>query len=286
MAAEFVRETRRSGGPAHFADTIQAREDAMFLPLGFDKAVALECAALVNQAYDQYEQFLKNAPWKLSGSYDTLGLLFAKPGILFAHKEPFGFVARNQTSGNVFVTFRGTKSLEDWLSDFTFPLVAHPWGQAEEGFSDLYAQCTADVLAFVKSAGSARSVFATGHSLGAALAVLAVADLVNSGVAPGAAMYSFAGPRVGDPPFAAEFNKRIVVRWRIANTEDIVTTLPVASTSLFGGGIPHTKLRVLLALARAFNYEHVGFPASFTTHHGTIPANHAMQTYIDALNAS
>ena len=259
----------------------------MFLPPGFDKAIALEAAALVNQAYDQFEQFLKGAPWKLSGSYDTLGLLSAKPGGVLPRTEPFGFVARNQNSGNVFVTFRGTKSLEDWLSDFTFPLVAHPWGQAEEGFSSLYAQCSADVQTFVKGAGSPPGVLTTGHSLGAALAVLAAADLVTSGVASAAAMVSFAGPRVGNPPFADQFNRRVAQRWRVVNTEDLVTTLPIATASLFGGGgVPHTKLGGLLALARTFNYEHVGIPVSFTTHNGTIPANHAMQVYIDALNAS
>lgn len=261
----------------------------MFLPPGFDKGIALEAAALVNQAYDQFDQFLKSAPWQLSGNYDTLGLLSAKPGGLLrplSPKEPFGFVARNQTSGNVFVTFRGTKSLEDWLSDFTLPLVAHPWGQVEQGFSSLYAQCTADVQAFVKGAGAVPNVFVTGHSLGAALAALAAADLVNSGVTPGAAMVSFAGPRVGDPAFTDQFNGRVAQRWRVVNTEDIVTTLPIATASLFGGGVPHTALGTLLALARSFNYEHVGTALSFTAHNGTIPANHAMQVYIDALNAS
>lgn len=258
----------------------------MYLPPGFDKFIALEVAALVNQAYDQFEHFLQGTPWSLQGKYDTLGLLSAKPEGLLARKEPFGFVARNQASGNVFVTFRGTKSLEDWLSDFTFPQVAHPWGQAEGGFSHLYAQCSADVQASVQRAGAVPNVFVTGHSLGAGLATLATADLVNSGVAPGAAMYSFAGPRVGDLAFAAQFNRRVVLRWRIVNTEDIVTTVPLATPVLFPDEHPHAAFGIMLMLARKLAYEHVGVPVSFTTHKGSIPANHAMQVYIDALNAS
>lgn len=258
----------------------------MLLPPGFDKGIALEAAGLVNQAYDQYEHFLLGQPWSLAGNYDTLGLLSAKPEGPLPRTEPFGFVARNKTSGNVFVTFRGTKSLEDWLSDLTFPQVAHPWGNAEQGFSHIYAQCSGDVRALVKGAGAGASVFVTGHSLGAGLAVLAAADVVNAAVAPGAAMYSFAGPRVGDVGFAVNFNKQVAKAWRVVNTEDLVTTVPIATPLLFGANLPHSPFEMVLMLAKGLNYEHVGVPLSFTTHNGTIPANHAMQVYIDAVNAS
>ncbi len=133
--------------------------------------------------------------------------------------------------------------------------------------------------------GAAPGVFVTGHSLGAGLAVLATADLVNSGVASGAAMYSFAGPRVGDPGFAANFNSRVALAWRIVNTEDIVTTVPFATPELFPDGHPHSAFGIMLMLAHKFDYEHVGNPLSFSAHKGSIPANHGMQVYIDALKA-
>lgn len=258
----------------------------MYLPPGFDKAIALEAAALVNQAYDQFQHSKQGTPWALQGNYDLLRLLSAKPEGVLTKLEPFGFVVRNKTSGNVFVTFRGTDSLDDWLSDLTFPQVAHPWGQAEAGFSLLYAQCSSDVRAGVQQAGAGPNVFVTGHSLGAGLAVLAAADLVNSGVAPGCMMYSLAGPRVGDLAFAAQFNRRVPAAWRIVNTEDIVTTVPLATPTLFSDDKPHTAFGIVLMLARKVDFEHVGTPVSFTTHKGSIPANHAMQVYIDALNAS
>jgi len=257
----------------------------MFLPTGFDKSIALEAAGLVNQAYDQFDHFTQKIPWSLQGNYKTLTVLSAKPEGLLTHLEPFGFVASSLASANVFVTFRGTKTIEDWLADLTFPQVAHPWGHTEEGFSHLYQQCSADVLTAVKSA-AAPNVFVTGHSLGAALATLATADLVNSGVTPQAGMYTLAGPRAGDLAFAAEFNRRVAVGWRIVNTEDIVTTVPLATPELFASQAPHSPLGMVLMLAGHLNYEHVGTPVSFTTHKGTIPANHAMQVYIDALKVS
>jgi triacylglycerol lipase len=268
----------------------------MHLPPGFDNTLALEAADLVNQAYDQFEHFLQGASWSLQGNYDTLGLLAAKPEGLLARKEPFGFVARNGATGTIFVTFRGTKSLEDWLSDLTFPQVAHPWGAAEQGFSFIYDQCSGDALAAVKNApaknpaamatAAAPGVVVTGHSLGAGLAILSTADLVNSGVAPAAQMYSFAGPRVGDLPFAAKFNSQVGVAWRIVNTEDVVTTVPLATPDLFASETPHTPLGMVLMLAKKLNYEHIGTPVSFTTHNGSIANNHAMQTYINALKLS
>lgn len=84
--------------------------------------------------------------------------------------------------------------------------------------------------------------FVTGHSLGAALATLATADLVNSGAASRAGMYSFAGPRTGDLAFAAEFNRRVAVGWRIVNTEDIVTTVPLATPELFSSDVPQQPI--------------------------------------------
>ena len=260
----------------------------MELPPGFDKSIALEAASLVNQAYDQYQHFVKQVPWSLQGDYDNLGVLAAKPDVLFARKEPFGFVARNKTTRDLFVTFRGTESLEDWLTDFTFPQEVHPWGKVEDGFAHVYNQCSADVRSFVQAgatpgARNPANVFVTGHSLGGALATLATADLVASGAAAHAAMYSFASPRVGDRPFAREFDKRVPQRWRVANTEDIVTCLPLATVTLLH---PRSIFGLRLMLSRSFEYQHVGIPLSFTTHNGSIPANHAMQVYIDALKAA
>jgi hypothetical protein len=115
----------------------------MYLPPLFDKSIAFEAAALVNQAYDQLHE--GNA-WSLQGNYDELGRLFARPEWALA-PEPFGFVARNRTSGLVFVAYRGTETLQDWLCDFTFPQVATSLGNVEKGFSEIYGQTSASVAA-------------------------------------------------------------------------------------------------------------------------------------------
>jgi triacylglycerol lipase len=254
----------------------------MFLPPGFDRSIAREAAGLVNQAYDQYVKFKQGAAWSLDGTYDLLGPLSARPPGPLAQVEPFGFVARNTASGNVFVTFRGTQSIEDWVSNVSFPQVAHPWaGHTEKGFTDLYNQCTAKVKAAVQSAPGAPNVFVTGHSLGGALATLATADLTSSGVR--AAMYNIASPRVGDRAFAARFDSQVAVRWRIVNTEDIVTTVPIATPELESPAHELSPLGLFLRLANHLTYEHVGDAVTFTKNKGTILGNHQMPTYVEAL---
>ena len=157
-------------------------------------------------------------------------------------------MAQEQATQHVFVVFRGTSSLEDWLSNLTFPQQPHPWGAVELGFSLIYGQCSAAIVGAVQTA-AAPNVYVSGHSLGAALATLATADLVNSGIAPHATMYSYAGPRVGDPSFAGRFDAHVPVAWRIVNTEDLVTTVPLPSPVLRSRTLAFDPLKMLLMLA-------------------------------------
>jgi hypothetical protein len=224
--------------------------------------------------------FQNGAKWSLPAEYLIPGLLSARAE---GKPEPFGFVAQNKTSGNVFVTFRGTDTLEDWLSNITIRQINHPWGAVEEGFWNLYQQCQESVHAAVKAAAGPQ-VIVTGHSLGGALATLAAADLAISGIA--VKMYNFASPRTGSPAFAERFNQQIPVAWRAVNTEDLVATVPLSTPNLEPGKSAHGLLGVLIGLAPKLDFEHVGTPVSFTSFHGSITANHQMDTYLAALGAA
>jgi len=242
----------------------------MFLPEGFDIAAARECADLVLQAYDQFEN---PAVWKIPPAYQNLGNLFAA-------NEAFGFVARNLATNDVFVTFRGTQTTMDWLANLTLPPVHYLWGAAERGFSTLYAACAGSIATALKRSDvpPPRTVYVSGHSLGGALAVLAAADIVNSLLAEKPKMYTFAGPRAVDPGFADKFNQRIANAWRVVNTEDIVTTVPLATVVVGDNSLKSGALAAILHSSEEVNYEHVGIPVSFTKHCGSIIANHNMET--------
>lgn len=244
----------------------------MTFPFEFNQHIAQEAASLVKLAYEQFG----NATWDLGPEYQELGSLIAQ-------EERFGFVALNLTTQNVFVVFRGTQTSMDWLANLSFPQVPHAWGMVEKGFSGLYQQCTVSVLTAVKRVPGNPKVFVTGHSLGSALATLATADLAINGIA--AAMYNFASPRVGDSVFAGKFNSngQVAARWRIVNTEDIVTTVPLATPDPGGNLSPTSPFALLLLPMHKLDYTHVGTAVNFTVNNGSIIGNHDIKTYIAAL---
>ncbi len=245
----------------------------MTFPSEFDQLIAQEAASLVKLAYDQF----RNATWDLGTNYQELGSLFAQ-------QERFGFVALNLTTQNVFVVFRGTQTPMDWLANLSFPQVPHAWGMVEKGFAGLYGQCSVSVITAVKRVPGSPKVFVTGHSLGSALATLATADLAINGIA--AAMYNIASPRVGNTAFADEFNvnSKVTARWRIVNTEDIVTTVPLATPNLGATLPPASPFALLLLPMHQLDYTHVGTAVNFTVNKGAIIGNHDIKTYIAALS--
>jgi Lipase (class 3) len=72
---------------------------------------------------------------------------------------------------------------------------------------------------------STKSIEVTGHSLGAALATLYVAEN-NRTVAAPSLICTFGSPRVGDSVFATKFGELGVPSWRIVNDLDPVPKVP------------------------------------------------------------
>lgn len=69
------------------------------------------------------------------------------------------------------------------------------------------------------------SVYMTGHSMGGALAVLGAYDLaVNFNMKVN--MYSFGGPRVGNPSFRHLYDKSVPTSYRVVMDGDIVPGVP------------------------------------------------------------
>jgi triacylglycerol lipase len=128
----------------------------------------------------------------------------------------------------VLVAFRGTQpgSLGDVLDDAVIPLV--PWphrsgGFVHLGFSIALERVWATLRAALNRLGGSRSVWFGGHSLGAALATLAADRYERT-----AGVCTLGSPRVGDPIFAANFNRRFGDQsLRYVNDTDIVTHVPL-----------------------------------------------------------
>jgi len=133
-----------------------------------------------------------------------------------------GFLAWNDQS--VIVAFRGTQPNEraDVWSDIKFlPAEWENGGRVHEGFAAAL-DAVWDAVAARLAELPRRTVWFTGHSLGAAVATLA-AD--RFGAADG--VYTLGSPRVGDANFVAGFNARHAGRsFRYVNNHDVVTHVP------------------------------------------------------------
>ncbi|GJN39695.1 hypothetical protein PR202_gb28830 [Eleusine coracana subsp. coracana] len=87
--------------------------------------------------------------------------------------------------------------------------------------------------------GEQLSITVTGHSLGAALAVLIADELAGLGLAAQApvAVFSFGGPRVGDEAFARRVEARGARVLRVVNAHDVVPRFPPSAPSPLIGGL-------------------------------------------------
>jgi len=167
---------------------------------------------------------------------------------------PIAFVATSGSS--IYVVFRGTTTISEWIADATLTQVDYTYvangGKTETGFTGIYDSIRTAIIQKVTSlasGGAYTTLFITGHSLGGALSVLAAPDLAGQTQLKQPVVYTFAGPRAGDPAFASLYNGGIATSWRVVNTNDEVPKLPNPVTTVIGPP-PDFKPEI-------FFYEHV-----------------------------
>ncbi|GAM23241.1 hypothetical protein SAMD00019534_064160, partial [Acytostelium subglobosum LB1] len=149
----------------------------------------------------------------------------------------FGYIGITDNTNTVVMAFRGTQGpdLRNWITNLNFPQVspypADPSAMVHRGFLAAYnhvqkATHEGLILAQQKCPHCTRFV-ATGHSLGGALAILAVADVYPSIISLPLEMYTYGSPRVGNPAFNEYFESTALQSiWRVVNYHDIVPHLP------------------------------------------------------------
>jgi triacylglycerol lipase len=143
------------------------------------------------------------------------------------------------SSDAIVVAFRGTSDINNWITDVNIHLTGGPLGRVHEGFlaalnvvwlellqAILDAQPSASPASGASNGpGPSRSLWFTGHSLGGALATLAVAKMIER-AQPVDGLYTCGCPRWGDATFASNFNSDFDRAYRFIYNQDIVTRLP------------------------------------------------------------
>lgn len=213
----------------------------MAFDASFARDVVLPLATAAYTAMD-------GKPATLPTGFTQTSLIEAQPTVLAGWTNPhpsvtamtkdtniFGLMGRNAGSRTAFVSFRGSSDLADWLADFdavaTDYLPVTGFGQVHSGFQQVYELVRTNIAANLAAASTGcDQILITGHSLGAALAVLAAPDIFR-GMPPNTIeprLLTFAGPRVGLMDFAAAFNGAIESCFRVVNLLDIVPHVPPA----------------------------------------------------------
>lgn len=184
------------------------------------------------EATKNYSQ--KNAYWLGKASriaYKQLEDI--KSGIAYWGLDEFKYFDNHNTqaflAGNnemLLLAFRGTENLQDWMTDMNITLVDGLGGKVHRGFLSALEYVWHDMWHFIKAYRRQRPLWITGHSLGAALATLAVARLGEKNE-PVNGLYTFGSPRVGNREFEKNFNADFSAQtFRYVNNNDVVTRTP------------------------------------------------------------
>ena len=144
----------------------------------------------------------------------------------FDKLETQAYIAGNEKV--LILAFRGTTALLDWITDANVDLVGGPAGRVHEGFAMALAFVWLDIWNYIKEKRNGRALWVTGHSLGAALATLAVAKLRLERDEAVNGLYTFGAPRAGDLEFARVFDVDFApYTFRYVNDQDIVARVPL-----------------------------------------------------------
>lgn len=148
-----------------------------------------------------------------------------------------GFVGYLPSDASIYVAFRGSSSVRNWISDFdvvktsytSFPEcdceVAQGFYRAEQSVIGIVV----DEIRALQVRYPTYAVKVTGHSYGAAVAQLISMDLSKNGIA--SSLYNFGQPRTGDQNYANFVSMGIAsgvfpTTWRVVHNRDIVPHWP------------------------------------------------------------
>lgn len=187
----------------------------------FEKKTALLMNRLSCLVYETDEQRLRDA-------VDALGFPNMQP-VVSKKTGTYGIVVWDDEA--VVIVFRGTEDLADVIVDANIRLTKGVRGKVHSGFSkalDSVWDQIMGILSALSAQPKHRSYWLTGHSLGAALATLAAANLLfKENDRPINGVYTYGSPRVGNEAFSLAYNTAIKSRtFRFVNNNDMVTRVP------------------------------------------------------------
>lgn len=151
-------------------------------------------------------------------SYDTQGVVGVMP-----------------SQSTIYVAYRGSTSIQDWLDNLDDLKTSYPYCdncevhkgfyKTEQAQYPLVKSYVADLLLKYPT----YKVIISGHSLGAALSTLVAMDLVADKTVPASSIrvFNFGSPRIGNDEFAYYTSKTLLDHNRNTHHKDIVPHVPM-----------------------------------------------------------
>ena len=135
----------------------------------------------------------------------------------------------------MFIAYQGSKEFMDWIANFYFLQRDGEQGvsgRVHQGFALALDSEWNEILNTVQSFSRAgQTIWTSGHSMGAALATITAARLIEEGFNVGP-LYTHASPRVGNTAFAQELYSGLDGNhYRMAHGLDLIPHLPPAGAS-------------------------------------------------------
>ncbi|MEO0536411.1 MAG: lipase family protein [Cyanobacteria bacterium P01_A01_bin.123] len=192
-----------------------------------DYQVALRCARLSQEVYQEFTDIQFSS---LSKAKVTLFESEANSGV-----DTQVALLHDTAQELLYIVFRGSDKDIDWITNLRMRQKVYPYGDENStdvrfhlGFMDAYFAVREPLLDYIRKIPQYKLIF-TGHSLGGALATIAILDtqynitqhneqLIES--------YTFGSPRVGNDALIASFHKRVPLNYRFVYGRDIVAHVP------------------------------------------------------------
>ncbi len=131
-------------------------------------------------------------------------------------RSTYGYVGVQPNINSIFVTFRGSEDLNNWITNLDAVTTSYPGCSkcdVHKGFYVAEQSVFPGILSAVKALKTqypSFTVIATGHSLGAALATLTALDLSASGISP-VKLFNYGSPRVGNTAFSNWASTKVAI---------------------------------------------------------------------------
>ena len=144
-----------------------------------------------------------------------------------------GFVGYLSAQKKIYVVFRGSTSITDWLEDLSELLCSSDYCNGCSvhcGFQETEKKAfplVLDAVLKVHSMFPDYSIVVTGHSLGAAVGTLVTLDLLASKLGVPISLHNFGCPRIGNTNFATFASNAISDKTRNTHYKDIVPHVPM-----------------------------------------------------------